>query len=104
MPARFPMTPAPDPAHCGHECVCIKYIDHTNTGATPNRICNGEYWAFKPCKNDTRKQPPADVLAELGCWLKSESRIAFEPETRTFMVRLNKKIAELRQQQETRQP
>lgn len=41
--------------HCGHECVCSKYKDYTNTGATPNRECNGETWCYKLCPHDTRK-------------------------------------------------
>jgi len=57
------MTPHPrDSAdtqeHCEHECVCNKYIDYTNTGATAGRVCNGETWCFKPCPNDTRKEEP----------------------------------------------
>jgi len=57
------MTPHPrDSAdtqeHCEHECVCNKYIDYTNTGATANRACNGETWCFKPCPHDTRKEEP----------------------------------------------
>jgi hypothetical protein len=41
-------------SYCIHECVCNKYIDYTNTGATPNRVCNGETWCFKKCPHDTR--------------------------------------------------
>lgn len=48
--------------HCDHECVCNKYIDYTNTGATPGRMCNGITWCFKPCPHDTRKQS-----ANKGC-------------------------------------
>jgi hypothetical protein len=43
--------------HCDHECVCNKYINHTNTGATQGRTCNGETWCFKPCSHDTRSRP-----------------------------------------------
>jgi hypothetical protein len=45
--------------HCKHECVCNKYIDYTNTGATAGRVCNGKTWCFKECPNDTRKEEPA---------------------------------------------
>ena len=38
------MTARKPQQHCNHECVCNKYIDYTNTGATPDRICNGETW------------------------------------------------------------
>ncbi len=44
--------------HCDHECVCNKYIDHTNTGAKPGRECNGETWCFKTCPHDTRSNDP----------------------------------------------
>jgi len=47
--------------HCDHECVCNKYIDYTNTGATPGRKCNGETWCFKPCSHDTRSRPPSNI-------------------------------------------
>jgi hypothetical protein len=48
------MTPTPPSQRCEHECVCNKYIDYTNTGATAGRVCNGETWCFKPCPHDTR--------------------------------------------------
>ena len=48
------MTEQVSQSHCIHECVCNKYIDYTNTGATPNRVCNGETWCFKKCPHDTR--------------------------------------------------
>lgn len=47
-----------EPMHCDHECVCNKYIDYTNTGATAGRACNGETWCFKPCPHDTRSRGP----------------------------------------------
>ncbi len=48
---------AQQPEHCEHECVCNKYINYTNTGATPSRVCNGETWCFKICPHDTRSRP-----------------------------------------------
>jgi hypothetical protein len=55
--------------HCEHECVCNKYIDYTNTGATAGRACNGETWLFKPCSNDTRKEEPTrDDLIKFARW------------------------------------
>ena len=47
-------THQPKLKHCDHECVCNKYINYTNTGATKGRVCNGETWCFKLCPNDTR--------------------------------------------------
>lgn len=55
--------------HCGHECVCNKYIDHTNTGATVGRTCNGETWCFKPCPHDTRNKPTAQQVPAPEQWI-----------------------------------
>lgn len=64
------------PMHCDHECVCNKYIDYTNTGATPDRICNGETWMFKPCPHDTRARGPAQQTPEPFCSMASPDLIA----------------------------
>ena len=50
------------------------------------------------------RKAPAGVLEELSKWLHNEAKIAFEPETRAFMVRLNQKIYDLYNEIQEREP
>lgn len=88
-----------EPAHCGHEMVCWMFRENPPGRLKERTGCMANHKGCRSCSDDTRKQPPANVLAR-NAELRRLEIIRDAKDYPDFKKKVNEFIAEFRQQQE----